>query len=139
MNFLNSPEVLRAIVGGMLIGAGAATLLLLNGRIAGVSGILGNVIREAAGEQGWRIAFLVGLLVPALFLGTGPVQLPPSGTWAVASGLLVGAGTQIGSGCTSGHGVCGLANLSTRSLVATFVFMTAAVLTVFVLRHAGVR
>ena len=121
----------------MLIGAGAATLLLLNGRVAGVSGILGNVVREAVGEQGWRIAFLLGLLVPALILGTGTALLPHHWLWAVASGLLVGAGTQIGSGCTSGHGVCGLTNLSTRSLVATVTFMTIAMITVFVVRHAG--
>jgi uncharacterized membrane protein YedE/YeeE len=136
---LNSPEVLRAIAGGMLIGAGAATLLLLNGRVAGVSGILGNVIRNAAGEQGWRLGFLIGLLIPALILGTGPALLPHHWAWAIVSGLRVGAGTQVGSGCTSGHGVCGLANLSTRSLVATVVFMTAAVVTVFVVRHGGVQ
>jgi uncharacterized membrane protein YedE/YeeE len=136
---VNSPEILRAIAGGMLIGAGAATLLLLNGRLAGVSGLLGNVIRAAAGEQGWRLGFLLGLLIPAFFLGTGPALLPHHWAWAIASGLLVGAGTQIGSGCTSGHGVCGLANLSTRSLVATVVFMTAAVVTVFVVRHGGVQ
>ena len=135
---MNSPEVLHAIAGGMLIGAGAATLLLLNGRIAGVSGILGNVLRDALGEQGWRVGFLLGLVVPAVILGTGHAQLPPHWYWAVGSGLLVGAGTQIGSGCTSGHGVCGLANLSTRSLVATLVFMTSAVLTVFFVRHGGV-
>ena len=134
---LNSPEVLRAIAGGMLIGAGAATLLLLNGRVAGVSGILGNVVREAAGEQGWRLAFLLGLLLPAFVLGTGPALLPPHWLWAVTSGLLVGAGTQIGGGCTSGHGVCGLANLSTRSLVATAVFMGTAILTVYVVRHVA--
>jgi uncharacterized membrane protein YedE/YeeE len=134
---LNSPEILRAIAGGMLIGAGAATLLLLNGRVAGVSGILGSVIREAAGEQGWRLGFLLGLLIPALILGSGPALLPHHWALATVSGLLVGAGTQIGSGCTSGHGVCGLANLSTRSLVATLVFMSAAVLTVLVVRHTG--
>ena len=132
-----SPEILRPIAGGMLIGAGAATLLLLNGRVAGVSGILGNVVREAAGEQGWRLAFLLGLLLPALALGTGPALLPYHWGWAIASGLLVGAGTQIGSGCTSGHGVCGLANLSTRSLVATSVFMGTAIITVYVVRHVG--
>ena len=76
--------------------------------------------------------------MPALILGTGPAHLPQHWLWAIVSGLLVGAGTQIGSGCTSGHGVCGLANLSTRSLVATLVFMTSAVLTVFVVRHGGV-
>ena len=135
---MNSPEVLRAIAGGILIGAGSATLLFLNGRIAGVSGILGNVLRAAVGEQGWRVGFLLGLLVPALILGTGPAHLPQHWHWAVVAGLLVGAGTQIGSGCTSGHGVCGLANLSTRSLVATLVFMTSAVLTVLVVRHGGV-
>lgn len=134
---LTSPEILRATAGGMLIGAGSATLLLLNGRIAGVSGILGNVVRNAIGEQGWRLAFLVGLVVPAFILGTGPADLPQRWPLAVAAGLLVGAGTQIGSGCTSGHGVCGLANLSTRSLVATLAFMTSAVLTVFVVRLAG--
>ena len=122
----------------MLIGAGAATLLLLNGRIAGVSGILGNVVREAIGEQGWRLGFLAR---PA-GAGTHPgnaasAHLPQHWPWAVVSGLLVGAGTQIGSGCTSGHGVCGLANLSTRSLVATLVFMASAVLTVLVVRHGG--
>lgn len=136
---MNSPEVLRAIAGGMLIGAGAATLLLLNGRIAGVSGILGDVLREPAGDRGWHFAFLVGLVVPAMILGTGPAQLPWHWSLAVVSGLLVGAGTQIGSGCTSGHGVCGLANLSTRSLVATFVFFAAAVLTVFMVRQGGAR
>jgi uncharacterized membrane protein YedE/YeeE len=134
---LTTPQVVRAICGGMLIGAGASALLLLNGRVAGVSGILGNVVREAAGEQAWRLAFLLGLLVPALILGPGMTHLPQHWAWAIASGLLVGAGTQIGSGCTSGHGVCGLANLSTRSLVATLTFMTTAVLTVFVMRHGG--
>jgi uncharacterized membrane protein YedE/YeeE len=129
------PEVLRAVAGGMLIGAGSALLLLLNGRIAGVSGILGNVIQNAFGEQGWRLGFLLGLMVPALLLGTGFADLPDRWPLAVASGLLVGAGTQIGSGCTSGHGVCGLANLSTRSTVATLVFMFSAVLTVLVVRH----
>ena len=122
----------------MLIGAGAATLLLLNGRIAGVSGILGNLIAEAAGEQRWRLGFLIGLVAPALILGVGAAHLPKHWSLAVISGLLVGAGTHIGSGCTSGHGVCGLANLSTRSLVATLTFMTAAVTTVFVVRHGGV-
>jgi uncharacterized membrane protein YedE/YeeE len=133
---LTTAQVVRAICGGMLIGTGAATLLMLNGRIAGVSGILGNVVRESFGEQAWRVAFLVGLLVPALILGVGSAHLPQHWAWAIASGLLVGAGTQIGSGCTSGHGVCGLANLSTRSLVATLTFMASAVLTVLVARHA---
>ena len=132
---MNSPEVLRAIAGGMLIGAGAATLLLLNGRIAGVSGILGNVLRETLGEQGWRAGFLLGLLVPALILGTGPAHLPQYWHWAVVSGLLVGAGTQIGSGCTSGHGVCGVSHGSVRSIAATAMFMATGAATVFLVRH----
>ena len=124
------------MAGGALIGAGSVTLLLLNGRIAGVSGILGNVIRGTAGEQRWRVAFLLGLIVPALVFGAGSPMLPGNWPWAAASGLLVGIGTQLGSGCTSGHGVCGLANLSTRSLVATLVFMGAGVITVLVVRHS---
>ena len=131
---MTTTESWHALAGGALIGVGSATLLLLNGRIAGVSGILGNVIRAAVGEQGWRIAFLLGLIIPALILGAGSPMLPADWRWAVVSGLLVGIGTQLGSGCTSGHGVCGLANLSVRSLVATLVFMGTAVVTVLVVR-----
>jgi uncharacterized membrane protein YedE/YeeE len=132
---VTTTQIWHALAGGALIGVGSATLLLLNGRIAGVSGILGNVIRATAGEQGWRIAFLIGLIVPALVFGAGSPLLPGDWRWAIASGMLVGIGTQLGSGCTSGHGVCGLANLSTRSLVATLMFMGAAVITVFLVRH----
>ena len=124
------------MAGGALIGVGSATLLLLNGRIAGVSGILGNVIRTTPGEQGWRIAFLIGLIIPALIFGAGSPLMPADWRWAGASGLLVGFGTALGSGCTSGHGVCGLANLSVRSLMATLVFMGSAMITVFVVRHS---
>jgi len=134
---MTTTQIWHALAGGALIGAGSATLLLLNGRIAGVSGILGNVIRATAGEQGWRIAFLIGLIVPALILGAGSPLLPGDWRWAMASGLLVGFGTALGSGCTSGHGVCGLANLSARSLLATLVFMGTAVFTVFVVRHSA--
>jgi len=132
---VTTTQIWHALAGGALIGVGSATLLLLNGRVAGVSGILGNVIRATAGEQAWRIAFLIGLIVPALVFGAGSPLLPADWRWAIASGLLVGIGTQLGSGCTSGHGVCGLANLSTRSLVATLMFMGAAVTTVFLVRH----
>jgi uncharacterized membrane protein YedE/YeeE len=125
----------HALGGGLLIGAGAAVLLLLNGRVAGVSGILANVLGAQAGDQGWRVGFLAGLIVPALILGVGQPQLPASWVLALVAGLLVGIGTRLGSGCTSGHGVCGLANLSLRSLVATLVFMSTAVGTVFVIRH----
>ena len=128
-------SAIHALVGGLLIGAGAAALLLLNGRVAGVSGILANVVGAEAGEQGWRLGFLAGLLLPALVVGVGQPRLPSSAVLAVIAGLLVGIGTRVGSGCTSGHGVCGLANLSWRSLAATATFMLTAVATVFVMRH----
>ena len=132
---MTSAIALQALGGGLLIGAGAASLLLLNGRIAGVSGILANVIEAQAGEQGWRVAFLLGLVVPALVIGVGHPQLPGSWMMALFAGLLVGVGTRLGSGCTSGHGVCGIANLSLRSLVATATFMLAAMVTVWLVRH----
>ncbi len=132
---MTTTQAWHALLGGALIGAGSATLLLLNGRIAGVSGILGNLIQAAFGEQAWRLAFLLGIFVPALVFGAEVTLLPPNWAWAAAAGLLVGVGTQLGSGCTSGHGVCGLANLSTRSLVATLTFMASAVATVFLVRH----
>ena len=127
---------LQALGGGLLIGAGAAALLLLNGRVAGVSGILANVVETRGGEQGWRIGFLLGLVIPALLFGIGQPRLSGSTPWVLVSGLLVGVGTRLGSGCTSGHGVCGLANLSRRSLVATLVFMSMAMLVVWATRHA---
>lgn len=128
-------SALQSLGGGLLIGAGAAALLLLNGKVAGVSGILANVVGREAGEQGWGLAFLVGLVLPAIVWGIGNPQLPASWQLALVSGLLVGFGTRLGSGCTSGHGVCGLANLSLRSLAATLVFMSAAIATVFIVRH----
>jgi uncharacterized membrane protein YedE/YeeE len=126
---------LQSLAGGLLIGAGAAALLLLNGRVAGVSGILANVVGAQPGEQGWRLGFLAGLIIPALLLGVGHPQLPTNWVLALTAGLLVGIGTRLGSGCTSGHGVCGLANLSRRSLAATAVFMLTALMTVLVIRH----
>lgn len=125
----------NALLGGVLIGGGVSVLLLLNGRVAGVSGILDRVIVGAIGQQGWRLLFLIGLLLPALIFGLGRAELNPSVLWLVVSGSLVGLGTRVGSGCTSGHGVCGLANLSRRSLVATVLFMTTAMLVVFAVRH----
>jgi uncharacterized protein len=126
-----------ALIGGALIGLAATLLLWALGRIAGISGILGGAI-EARGDRGWRLAFLVGLVAGAgaWFLGSGAV--PREGfplPWLLAAGLLVGFGTRVGNGCTSGHGICGLARWSRRSLVATSVFMGAAVVTVFVMRH----
>lgn len=130
-------DLWKALGGGMLIGAGAAALLLLNGRIAGISGIAESAVKGLFGEKAWRIAFLLGLVIPAAVLGLGPIQFAQGLPLLAVSGLLVGFGTRLGSGCTSGHGVCGLANLSPRSLVATLTFMTVAVATVYLLRHGG--
>jgi uncharacterized membrane protein YedE/YeeE len=130
-----------ALIGGLMIGGSAAILWLVLGRIAGVSGILGRALHGAAGsERAWRVLFLIGLPVGAavavmLGLAEAPTA-PPSRLWlAVIGGLLVGFGTRLGSGCTSGHGICGLARLSPRSLAATAIFMAAGMASVFALRH----
>jgi uncharacterized membrane protein YedE/YeeE len=128
-----------SLAGGVLIGIAAAMLLLLNGRIAGVSGIAGSLFTPRRGDIGWRVAFLVGLLVAPVALRLfGRLPFPRIdagfGTLLIA-GLLVGIGTSYGSGCTSGHGVCGVSRLSPRSLVATAAFMAAGMATVFVVRH----
>lgn len=129
-----------ALAGGALIGLSASLLMLANDRIAGVSGILGGLFTPAPGDRGWRIAFLVGLLLGPVAVGLlgGEVPLPQFQTGPfgmIAAGLLVGFGVRLGAGCTSGHGVCGLARLSPRSLAATLIFMTVAVATVYLLRH----
>lgn len=129
--------VWHSLAGGALIGAAAALLRLLNGRVAGISGILDAAARADVGRQAWRVAFLAGLLLPALLAGTGPVAWAGGWPRLAAAGLLVGAGTRLGSGCTSGHGVCGIANFSVRSLVATLTFVGVAALVVFLLRQAG--
>jgi uncharacterized membrane protein YedE/YeeE len=130
-----------ALIGGGLIGLAAAVLLLFNGRIAGISGIVGDLLRPVGGDWGWRVAFVLGLiagpLVYQLIAGrilsvTIDAQLPI----LIVGGFLVGFGTNLGSGCTSGHGVCGIARLSPRSIVATAVFMLAGMITVYVVRHA---
>ena len=125
--------------GGVLIGLAAAMLVLLNGRIAGISGIVGGLLAPRRSEIGWRLAFIAGLLVaPAAWMLAGGVMTPRIdagfGTLVLAWAL-VGAGTSYGSGCTSGHGVCGLSRLSPRSLAATAAFMLAGFATVFVVRH----
>ena len=128
-----------ALGGGALIGAAAAAFALIVGRIAGISGILGGLLKPAIGDVGWRLAFLLGLVVaPLAWTLAAPVPVPhvDSGFVALAAaGLLVGLGTRMGSGCTSGHGVCGLSRLSPRSLAATLSFMGAGFATVLVLRH----
>jgi uncharacterized membrane protein YedE/YeeE len=128
-------NLLHPLLGGVLIGAGAALLLWRNGQVAGISGIAASVIRGEPGETGWRLGFLVGLVAPAAVVGLDP-SLPGDNLSLLAlSGLLVGVGTRIGSGCTSGHGVCGVSNLSPRSIVATLIFMATAMLTVAVVRQ----
>ena len=128
-----------ALIGGMLIGLAAAMFALLNGRVAGISGVLGGLLKPMRGDVGWRVAFVGGLvvapLVYGLFAALPAVQIDASYVALVVAGLLVGIGTRYGAGCTSGHGVCGLSRLSPRSLVATLAFMGAGVVTVFVLRH----
>ena len=131
---------LSALAGGALIGLAAALLLLFNGRIAGISGILGGIVGATSREVAWRAAFIVGLLLsPLAYVSSGrnfpALTIDSSVGTLLIAGLLVGFGTRLGSGCTSGHGVCGLARGSRRSLVATAVFMTTAFLTVFVVRH----
>lgn len=126
-----------ALIGGALIGLAATLLYATLGRIAGVSGILNSAI-EQRGERGWRIAFLLGLIAAAgtWFAITGvSVRSGFPLPWLIAAGVLVGFGTRLGSGCTSGHGICGLARLSKRSLVAVLVFMGSGFVTVYVTRH----
>ncbi len=128
-----------ALAGGMLIGAAVAMFVLLNGRIAGISGVMGGLLRPLRGDVGWRAAFVIGLVgAPAVYALFARLPLPRIDAQAgalVAAGLMVGIGTRYGSGCTSGHGVCGLARLSPRSLVATAAFMGAGFVTVFATRH----
>ena len=131
---------LTALAGGGLIGLATAVLLLANGRVAGVSGIIGSAMARADSNTAWRLAFVAGIVLGAFAItrlvpATAAVALPGSVPLLVAAGLLVGFGTRLGGGCTSGHGVCGLARLSPRSLVATAVFFAVAVATVFVARH----
>lgn len=129
----------RSLAGGALIGLAAAILVVANGRIAGISGILGGLLRPARNDWAWRFAFVVGLLAaPTVYALVAPLPVPriEAGTAVLAiAGLLVGIGTRLGSGCTSGHGVCGLARLSPRSLAATLGFMVAGFATVFLVRH----
>lgn len=131
---------LSGLVGGLLIGLAVAMLLLLNGRIGGISGIVGGLLTLKVLEVGWRVAFVVGLLVGAfayMFAAgdTEIVTVQATPLAIVVGGLLVGFGTRLGSGCTSGHGLCGLARFSRRSVVATAVFFGVAILTVFLTRH----
>jgi len=126
-----------ALIGGAIIGAAVALFVVLNGRIAGVSGILGGLMRPKAGDISWRVAFIAGLVAAplALFAALPEIRVDASFPTLVAAGLLVGAGTRYGGGCTSGHGVCGVSRSSPRSIAATVAFMAAGFATVFVARH----
>ena len=128
-----------SLAGGILLGLASAIFILVNGRILGISGIVGGLLRPKSGDVGWRLAFVLGMLVaPLLYLLVAdPVAVRIDAGWAtlVIAGLLVGVGTRFGSGCTSGHGVCGLSRLSPRSLVATLAFMGAGFVTVYLMRH----
>jgi len=132
---------LSGLLGGALIGLAAAMLMLLTGRIAGISGIFGGVLVQGAKDRDWRLAFIAGLIAAPIIatLLTGAALLSPAMPASliviVVAGLLVGFGSRMGGGCTSGHGVCGVARLSARSLIATAVFMAAAIATVAIVRH----
>ena len=130
-----------AAMGGVLIGCATLLLWLMNGRLAGISGILGGLAQAPKEDRWWRIAFIGGLIVAPLvystisFHGVPPITLTASPWLLVPGGFLVGLGTRLGGGCTSGHGVCGVARLSKRSLIATAAFMASGVIVVFLLRH----
>ena len=139
----NSFTPWSSLAGGMLIGLAAALLLVLLGRIAGISGIVGALLQRSSwasvANWGWRAAFVIGMvaapLVWQLIAPLPPMEMPSNPLVIVLAGLLVGFGTRLGSGCTSGHGVCGLSRLSLRSLAATLTFIGAGAATVFVVRH----
>jgi uncharacterized membrane protein YedE/YeeE len=131
-----------SLAGGVILGLASAIFILVNGRILGISGILGGLLPPRSGDTSWRVFFLLGMLAaPMVFHAVVPAQyitaprIDASGWMVIAAGLLVGIGTRYASGCTSGHGVCGLSRLSPRSLVATLSFMGAGFVTVYVLRH----
>jgi uncharacterized protein len=128
-----------SLAGGLLLGAAAGMFILLNGRLLGISGLVGGLLKPRTGDTGWRIAFLAGLLAApaawALFAPPVAPRIDAGPALLVVAGLLVGWGTRYGSGCTSGHGVCGLARLSPRSFAATLAFMATGFVTVFVVRH----
>ncbi|MFA5630880.1 MAG: YeeE/YedE family protein [Porticoccaceae bacterium] len=128
-----------AFAGGLMIGLAAALLILLNGRVAGISGIVGGLLRPAPGDAAWRIAFLAGMVLApvgwALFAALPAIDIEASYPVLIIAGLVVGISTRYGAGCTSGHGVCGLSRLSPRSLVAVLAFMASGLATVFLIRH----
>ena len=131
---------IQGLTGGLLIGLAGTLFVVVEGRVAGISGIVGDLMRPSTGDVGWRIAFVVGLVAGPLVVllvrgGLPPVEMVVAPPTLVLGGLLVGFGTRLGHGCTSGHGVCGLARGSRRSFVATITFFASAAVTVFLVRH----
>jgi uncharacterized protein len=128
-----------ALAGGALIGLASALFVLFNGRIAGITGILGGLVRPKMRDISWRLAFIIGLIVSPtiwqIFAPLPAIQIDASNALLAVAGLIVGISTRYGSGCTSGHGVCGISRLSPRSIIATLAFMTTGFLTVYVVRH----
>lgn len=128
-----------ALLGGVIIGIATALLLLFTGRIAGISGIIGGLFKLQSHDMSWRITFLAGLLLAPivwqLFTNLPPIQINANYAMLALAGLIVGIGTRYGAGCTSGHGVCGISRLSPRSIVATVLFITTGMLTVYFIRH----
>lgn len=139
MNILLESVPWHAAAGGAVIGLAVAVLLLFNGRIAGISGIVGGLLRMSKGDIGWRVAFIAGLVLSVaiwkLFWILPEIKIEASYGMLALAGWLVGYGTRLGSGCTSGHGVCGLSRRSPRSIAATVVFMTMGFATVYWMRH----
>ncbi len=133
-------DPVSAAIGGALIGLAVTLLMLLNGRLAGISGVMGDLLEPGTLFKGWRVAFLAGLIAAPLlaqaagYAFTAP-RMPESWAVVVIAGLLVGVGTRLSNGCTSGHGICGIARLSPRSIVATLVFMAVAIVVVAITRH----
>ena len=133
---------ISATIGGILIGLSAVWLMAASGRIAGISGIVGGGLAAEKGDRLWRVTFIAGLLLGPILVGTIYPEFlnatfKTSGVYMILAGILVGWGTRVGNGCTSGHGVCGNARLSMRSILATLMFMTTGILTVFTMRYFG--
>ena len=128
-----------ALAGGAVIGLAAALLVLFNGRIAGISGIIGGLIRPKTGDINWRLAFMLGLVAAPIlwqfFTPLPSIQIDTSYTLLAIAGLITGIGTRYGAGCTSGHGICGISRISPRSIVATLAFMSTGFVMVYLLRH----
>ncbi|XBQ16696.1 MAG: YeeE/YedE family protein [Oceanicaulis sp.] len=139
MDYATPFTPVTALIGGGLIGLSAVILMAANGRIAGISGIAGGLIGPGTGDRAWRAAFIAGLIAaPLIYMAFGPaieIAVPASTPLLIAAGLLVGIGTQMGSGCTSGHGVCGISRLSPRGIAATATFMATGAIAVFLVRH----